>query len=105
MPTVAPGSNRALGREMAAARGRGDDQFKCLDNLLTRESNWRHTAENRSSGAYGIPQALPGWKRASGGSDWRSNPATQITWDLNYIKGRSDAPCGAGSLFQNRNWY
>lgn len=105
IPTVAPGSNRALGREMAAARGWGDDQFKCLDNLWTRESNWRHTAENRSSGAYGIPQALPGSKMASVGSDWRSNPATQITWGLNYIKGRYQTPCGAWNFFQNRNWY
>lgn len=105
MPDVKPGSNRALGREMAAERGWGDDEFKCLDNLWTRESNWRHTAENRSSGAYGIPQSLPGSKMASVGSDWRTNPATQITWGLNYIKGRYSTPCGAWTFFQNRGWY
>ncbi len=102
---VKPGSNRALGREMAADRGWGDDQFQCLDNLWTRESNWRHTAANSSSGAYGIPQALPGSKMGSVGSDWRTNPATQITWGLNYIKGRYGTPCGAWNFFQNRNWY
>jgi len=104
-PEVKPGSNRELGREMAADRGWGDDQFRCLDNLWTRESNWRHTAANSSSGAYGIPQALPGSKMGSVGSDWRTNPATQITWGLNYIKGRYGTPCGAWNFFQNRNWY
>ncbi|HLS04010.1 MAG TPA: ubiquitin-like domain-containing protein [Actinomycetales bacterium] len=104
-PEVKPGSNRELGREMAADRGWGDDQFRCLDNLWTRESNWRHTAANSSSGAYGIPQALPGSKMGSVGSDWRTNPATQIPWGLNYIKGRYGTPCGAWNFFQNRNWY
>lgn len=105
LPAVKPGSNRALGRELAAARGWGDDQFKCLDNLWTRESGWRHTAANRSSGAYGIPQALPGSKMASVGSDWQTNPETQIKWGLNYVKGRYSTPCGAWAHFQNRGWY
>lgn len=105
LPEVKPGSNRDLGRELAAARGWGDDQFKCLDNLWTRESNWRHTAENRSSGAYGIPQALPGSKMGSVASDWRTNPATQIEWGLNYIKGRYSTPCGAWGAFQSKGWY
>ncbi|HLS03228.1 MAG TPA: ubiquitin-like domain-containing protein [Actinomycetales bacterium] len=104
-PEVKPGSNRALGKEMAAARGWGDDQFQCLNNLWTRESNWNHTAANSSSGAYGIPQALPGSKMGSVASDWRTNPATQITWGLNYIKGRYSTPCGAWNFFQNRGWY
>lgn len=105
IPDVKPGSNRALGRELAAARGWGDDQFQCLDNLWTRESNWRHTAENKSSGAYGIPQSLPGSKMGSVASDWRTNPATQIEWGLNYIKGRYATPCGAWGAFQSKGWY
>lgn len=102
---VAPGSARAIGKDLAAKRGWGDDQFVCLDNLWTRESGWRHTAHNRSSGAYGIPQALPGSKMASAGADWRTNPTTQITWGLNYIKSRYKTPCGAWNHFQVKRWY
>ena len=54
--------------------------FSCLNNIYTRESGWRYNAEN-ASGAYGIPQALPGSKMASAGADWMTNPATQIKWD------------------------
>src|SRR5690606_14540610 len=102
---VEPGTARAIGREMVLARGWGDDQWQCLDALWTRESGWRTTAENRSSGAYGIPQALPGSKMASVGDDWRTNPATQITWGLGYIANRYSTPCGAWAHFQARNWY
>ena len=58
-----------------------------------------------SSGAYGIPQALPGSKMASAGSDWRTNPKTQIKWGLGYISGRYGDPCGAWSHFLRKNWY
>ncbi|WP_342774931.1 transglycosylase SLT domain-containing protein [Nonomuraea longispora] len=80
-------------------------EFRCLDNLWTKESNWNHRARNRSSGAYGIPQALPAGKMRGAGSDWRSNPETQIRWGLAYIKGRYGRPCGAWGHFRSHNWY
>src|SRR5690606_34927340 len=77
------GSNRALGQQLANdLYGWSGDEWLCLDNLWSRESGWRHTAENKSSGAYGIPQALPGDKMATFGADWRTNPDTQIRWGL-----------------------
>ncbi|WP_084105941.1 G5 domain-containing protein [Demequina sp. NBRC 110056] len=103
--TTNAGANRALGRELAAQRGWTGTEWECLNALFTKESNWRHNAQNRSSGAYGIPQSLPGTKMASVGADWRTNPATQITWGLNYIKGRYGTPCGAWGHSQNRGWY
>lgn len=102
---VDPGSSKAIAKSLAAQRGWGDDQFACLDLLWMKESKWNATAENRSSGAYGIPQALPGSKMASAGADWRTNPATQITWGLGYIEGRYGTPCGAWSHSQAKGWY
>jgi hypothetical protein len=89
--------SRAIGCTLTLQAGFGIGQFPCLDRLWKRESGWNYRAENRSSGAYGIPQALPGKKMASAGSDWKTNPATQIKWGLGYIKGRYDTPCGAWS--------
>ena len=83
----------------------GDDQFSCLDNLWTRESQWNYQAKNPSSGAYGIPQALPGSKMGSVASDWATNPTTQITWGLGYIKGRYGTPCSAWAHSQSTGWY
>jgi hypothetical protein len=80
-------------------------QFQCLANLWQRESNWKHTSHNRYSGAHGIPQALPGSKMATAGSDWRTNPKTQIRWGLSYIKGRYGSPCGAWNSFKYKGWY
>jgi hypothetical protein len=102
---VEPGSAQAIAAEMVAARGWGGDQFDCLVNLWERESGWQVDAANPSSGAYGIPQALPGSKMASAGADWRTNPATQIEWGLGYIEERYGDPCGAWSHFLDRNWY
>jgi resuscitation-promoting factor RpfB len=99
------GDPRAIGRELAAARGWGADQFSCLDSLWTRESNWSVTADNPTSSAYGIPQALPGSKMATAGADWATNPATQITWGLDYIAGRYGTPCGAWGHSQSVGWY
>ena len=96
---------KEIARQMVAARGWGADQFQCLDRLWEKESNWNPSATNSSSGAYGIPQALPGKKMASVGSDWRTNPATQITWGLDYIAGRYGTPCGAWAHSQAKNWY
>lgn len=106
--SIAPntGANRALGKRMAAEKGWTGVQWTCLNNLWTRESGWKHTVYNYSgSGAYGIPQALPGSKMANAGSDWRTNPATQIRWGLKYIQSRYKTPCGAWSAFQSKGWY
>jgi hypothetical protein len=105
-PVIAPdpGSAKALAREMLAARGMGDDQFSCLVSLWNKESGWRVTAAN-PSGAYGIPQALPGRKMATVGADWQTNPVTQITWGLGYIAARYGSPCGAWAHSQAKNFY
>ena len=102
---VEKGSNRALGQEMAAAYGWTGDQWACLDALWARESGWSHTSHNNSSGAHGIPQALPGSKMATFGADWATNPATQIAWGLSYIQGRYATPCGGWAHFQQKGWY
>jgi hypothetical protein len=100
---VSYGSPRAIARAMLADRG-WSDQFGCLDSLWSRESGWNVYAANRS-GAYGIPQALPGSKMASAGSDWRTNPATQIRWGLGYIASSYGSPCAAWHHSQTHNWY
>ena len=81
------------------------EQFICLETLWSKESGWNHLAQNPSSGAYGIPQSLPGNKMQSAGSDWKTNPHTQIRWGLNYILKRYDTPCGAYQHFQKKRWY
>ena len=100
------GSNRALGKQMAEDMyGWTGDQWACLDTLWAHESGWRTEAGNKSSGAYGIPQSLPGSKMAKYGSDWRTNPATQIKWGLAYVDGRYGSPCRAWNHFLDSNWY
>jgi hypothetical protein len=96
--------NPAIGCKLLLQAGFGIDQMSCLFNLWTKESGWSTSSAN-SSGAYGIPQALPGSKMAAYGSDWRTNPATQIQWGLGYIKGRYGNPCGAWAHFRANNWY
>ncbi|MDN4615043.1 lytic transglycosylase domain-containing protein [Leifsonia sp. F6_8S_P_1B] len=103
--TPDPGSAKAIAYEMLQARGMGDDEYSCLVSLWNRESGWNVYASNSSSGAYGIPQALPGSKMASAGPDWQSNAATQITWGLGYITGRYGTPCGAWSHSESSGWY
>jgi hypothetical protein len=78
--------------------------FGCLLDLWNRESGWVYDAEN-ASGAYGIPQALPGSKMASAGPDWQTNPATQIEWGLGYIKQLYGTPCGAWSFEEANGYY
>ncbi|MFD0401405.1 lytic transglycosylase domain-containing protein [Kitasatospora sp. NPDC127121] len=80
-------------------------QLQCFSNIVSRESSWNHLAVNASSGAYGLVQALPGSKMASAGSDWRTNPATQIKWGLDYMNSRYGSPCAAWSFWQNHHWY
>jgi hypothetical protein len=103
--TPDPGTAQAIAYEMVLARGWGDDQFACLVALWNKESGWRVNAYNAGSGAYGIPQALPGGKMASAGADWETNPATQISWGLGYIGGRYGTPCGAWDHSQRVGWY
>lgn len=97
---------RATASNMAASRyGWGSGQFSCLSQLWQKESGWNYRAYNASSGATGIPQALPGSKMASAGSDWATNASTQIAWGLNYIKSRYGTPCAAWEHSRALNWY
>ncbi|KAA6214256.1 lytic transglycosylase domain-containing protein [Streptomyces albofaciens JCM 4342] len=91
---------QAIARQMLPA-----DQFQCFSNIVDHESGWNYRATNASSGAYGLVQALPGTKMASAGADWRTNPATQIKWGLNYMNSRYNSPCGAWSFWQANHWY
>lgn len=102
---VDPAGAKAYARTAVARYGWGDGEYQCLVLLWNRESGWRADAYNRSSGAYGIPQSLPGSKMASAGADWRTNAATQIEWGLSYIRGRYSAPCGAWAHSERFNWY
>lgn len=102
---VDPAAARAYAAGAVAARGWGSEQYDCLVALWNRESGWRANAYNASSGAYGIPQALPGSKMSVSGDDWRTNAATQIEWGLSYIGGRYGNPCGAWQHSENVGWY
>jgi hypothetical protein len=103
---VDPGSARDIARQMMLAMyGWGDDQFTCFDKIITQESGWNVSATNKSSGAYGIPQALPGSKMASAGADWQTNPTTQIKWALGYVQGRYGTPCQAWTFKLAHGWY
>jgi hypothetical protein len=97
--------NRALGCAALLEVGFGLDQMPCLDKLFTKESHWNPLAKNTSSGAYGIPQALPGNKMAGFGADWQTNPVVQVKWGLSYIKNRYGTPCSAWSHSQSTGWY
>ncbi|GHJ50270.1 hypothetical protein Cs7R123_76120 [Catellatospora sp. TT07R-123] len=97
--------NKAIGCAILLSQGFGLDQMPCLDKLWTKESHWNVKSENKSSGAYGIPQAVPGDKMAEFGDDWRTNPATQIKWGLDYIKRRYTTPCNAWQHSVDSNWY
>jgi hypothetical protein len=96
---------RVIAAALLSEFGWSQDQFSCLDSLWTRESNWNVHADNPSSSAYGIPQALPGSKMASAGADWATNPVTQIRWGLGYIQDRYGSPCGAWGMSQSHGFY
>jgi len=100
-----PAGAQATARGMLGSYGWGDDQFGCLYNLWQRESGWNYQAYNASSGAFGIPQALPGSKMASAGADWQTSARTQIAWGLGYISGRYGTPCNAWGHSQSVGWY
>lgn len=98
--------NVATGQQLAQSYGWGNgNEFQCLYELYYRESTWKETADNPSSSAYGIPQALPGSKMSSEGPDWKTNPSTQIKWGLKYIKDRYGSPCEAIRFHNKKNWY
>lgn len=83
----------------------GPTQYACLASLIQRESGWRVDATNPTSGAYGLPQALPGSKMATAGDDWRTNPVTQIRWMIRYVDARYGSACGAWRYWQKKGWY
>ncbi|MEU6197995.1 transglycosylase SLT domain-containing protein [Streptomyces sp. NPDC047061] len=80
-------------------------QFNAFSKIVSHESGWNISATNSSSGAYGLVQALPGSKMASAGSDWKTNPATQIKWGLDYMNSRYGSPTAAWSFWQANGWY
>lgn len=101
--TTAP---KEIARQMALSKyGWGADQFECYNNIIMRESEWVVTADNPTSSAYGIPQALPGKRMASEGADWQTNPVTQIKWGLKYVKERFGTPCQAWAFKRANGWY
>jgi hypothetical protein len=105
LPAPNPGTAQSIAYSMLSSFGWSPSTyFSCLNDIYTRESGWRYNAEN-ASGAYGIPQALPGDKMATAGSDWMTNPATQIRWGLGYIQSRYGDPCSAWSFWQAHGYY
>ena len=103
--TAAPGSPQQIAEAMLASFGWSSSQFSCLDPLWAHESGWSVSAYNAGSGAYGIPQALPGSRMASAGPNWQTNAATQIRWGLEYIQGTYGSPCAALDHEQATGWY
>jgi hypothetical protein len=102
---AASGSPQSIAAAMLGSFGWSSSQMSCLQPLWAGESGWSITASNPSTGAYGIPQAMPGSKMASAGPDWQTNAATQIRWGLGYIKSTYGSPCAAWSHEQSAGWY
>jgi hypothetical protein len=96
---------KAYAQKALASYGWGMAQWPALNALWEQESGWNPRADNPTSSAYGIPQALPGSKMATAGRDWRTNPATQIRWGLGYIRDRYGSPTGAMAHERARGWY
>ena len=105
LATGTAGDAQAYAKQRCADYGWSETDFNCLVKLWNRESKWNVSAYNRSSGAYGIPQALPASKMASAGSDYKTNYKTQINWGLSYIKSRYGSPTSAWNHSQQRGWY
>jgi hypothetical protein len=109
-PAVPAGCSQYSGNQLIACQllpsyGFATSEMAALVPMWTKESNWSTSARNPSSGAYGIPQALPGDKMGTVAADWRTNPATQIKWGLGYIKDRYGTPSAAWSFWQAHGWY
>ena len=105
MARTSVGAKKVAKAIMTEEFGFNDAQFSCLNSLWTKESHWNYKSHNKSSGAHGIPQALPADKMSVVGTDWRTNPVTQIRWGLRYITMRYDTPCKAWSHFKSRRYY
>jgi resuscitation-promoting factor RpfB len=105
LPPPDPGTAQSIAFNLLSAYGWTSSQWGCLDDLWQRESGWIYYAENPISGAYGIPQALPGDKMASAGPDWQTDPTTQIKWGLGYIQSVYSTPCGAWDHEEADGWY
>jgi hypothetical protein len=100
-----PGSAQSIAYNMMASFGFNPATFfGCLKDIWDRESGWRYDAEN-PSGAYGIPQALPGSKMSSAGPDWANNAETQIRWGLGYIRDRYGSACKAWAFEEANGYY
>ncbi|MFB0617099.1 transglycosylase SLT domain-containing protein [Streptomyces sp. AGS-58] len=80
-------------------------QFNAFSRIVEHESGWNPSATNSSSGAYGLVQALPASKMSSAGADWKTNPATQIKWGLDYMNSRYGSPAQAWNFWQANGWY
>ena len=102
---AAAGSPQQMAEAMLGSFGWSPSQFSCLDPLWEHESGWSVTAYNPGTGAYGIPQAMPGGKMATAGPDWQTDAATQIRWGLEYIRGTYGSPCGAWAHEEATGWY
>ncbi|MGO4652301.1 hypothetical protein AB4068_11455 [Arthrobacter sp. 2RAF22] len=100
-----PSGAQAYAASILPSYGWGQGEMSALITLWNKESDWRTTATNASSGAYGIGQSLPAEKMASEGADWQTNYQTQIRWGLNYIKERYGSPSAAWSFHLAHNWY
>jgi len=99
------GTPKEVAMNLLPDHGWSESQFSCLEKLWNKESRWRVDADNPSSSAYGIPQALPGNRMAAYGSDWRTNPVVQIKWGLDYIENTYGSPCSAWGHSQAKGWY
>ena len=104
-PPSDPTAAESTAKSMLASFGFSSTQWPCLYDIWQRESGWNVYAENAASGAYGIPQSLPGDKMASAGADWQTDAATQISWGLGYIKSVYGTPCQAWSNEESYGYY
>ncbi len=103
-PVVVPVASGSHTDWMAAA-GIAASDYACADAIIVRESGYNVHATNPSSGAYGLPQALPGTKMASAGADWQVNPITQLRWMAGYVVDRYGGFCPAWAFWQKNSWY
>lgn len=103
--SVPPGQAKEAFNNIVAQKGLTQDEINGWAYIISRESGWNTSATNTSSGAYGIPQSLPGSKMSSHGSDWRTNPDTQLRWMYDYMVGRYGSIAGAVSFWNAHHWY
>ncbi|WUJ72200.1 hypothetical protein OG809_02820 [Kribbella soli] len=99
------GTPKEVAMNLLPDHGWSESQFSCLEKLWNKESRWKVNADNPTSTAYGIPQALPGNRMAAYGKDWRTNPVVQIKWGLDYIEATYGSPCSAWGHSQAKGWY